>query len=175
VDSILEHWGTAAGIFILMVSGLQIHYHGGLPAIKLHFLGIFLTLLFGSYFLADFFVSKKFKILLPNVKDIVDGTVKKYLLRIKFKETGKYLASQKASFLIFVILGTFIAISGVIKLLFFYTPLPFRLTEIATKVHDISALLFGLVVAVHVLLVIARRANWPLLRSWFNGKIPEGR
>jgi len=173
VDSILEHWGTAAGIFILIVSGLQIHYHGGLPSIKLHFLGIFLTLLFGSYFLADFFVSKKFKILLPNMKDIVDGTVKKYLLHLKSKESGKYLPSQKSSFLIFAILGTFISISGVIKLLFFYVPLPFRLTEIATKVHDISALVFVLVVAVHILLVIANRANWPLLRSWFNGKTPE--
>jgi cytochrome b subunit of formate dehydrogenase len=174
IDSIMEHWGTAVGIFILMVSGFQLRYHGGLPAIKLHFLGLFLTLLFGTYFLADFFVSKKYKALLPSIKDIIEGTIKKYLLRLKSKETGKYLSSQKSSFLIFVILGTFIFISGVIKLLFFYMALPFRLLEIATKVHDISALLFALVLAFHVLLVIARRGNWPLLWSWFNGKTPEG-
>jgi cytochrome b subunit of formate dehydrogenase len=64
VSSIIEHWGTAVGIFLLMVSGLLIYLHAGLPAIKLHFLGLFLTLLFGSYFLADFFVSKKYKSLL---------------------------------------------------------------------------------------------------------------
>jgi len=173
IDSIMEHWGTGVGIIILTVSGFQIHYHGGLPAIKLHFLGIFLTLLFGSYFIADFFAFKKFRTLIPTMKDIIDGTIKKYLLRLKSKENGKYLSSQKSSFLIFVILGALIFISGVIKLLFFYNVISFRLLEIATKVHDISALLFGLVLVVHILLVIARRSNWPLLKSWFNGKTPE--
>ena len=155
IDSILEHWGTAIGIFILIVSG------------------IFLTFLFGSYFLADFLVTGKFRTLIPNIKDIIDGTIKKYIFHFKFKETGKYLASQKSSFLLFAILGTVILITGVIKLLFFYISMPFKLFEIATKVHDISALLFGIVLIVHILLVIARNANWPLLLSWFNGKNPE--
>ena len=173
IDSILEHWGTAVGIFILIVSGIQIHYHTGLPAIKLHFLGILITLLFGSYFLADFIVSRKYRTLLPDLKDIIDGTVRKYLFRFKFKETGKYMASQKASFLLFVILGTIILITGVIKLLFFYITISFSLFKTATKIHDISAYLFIGVLAVHILLVIARRTNWLLLLSWFNGKTPE--
>lgn len=174
IDSILEHWGTAAGIFILIVSGIQIHYNAGLPAIKLHFLGIFVTLLFGSYFLTDFFVSRKYQTLLPGFKDIIDGTVRKYFLRFKYKENGKYLASQKASFLLFALLGTIILITGIIKLLFFYIAVSFTLFEIATKIHDISAILFGVVLIVHILLVIARRHNWPLLLSWFNGKNPDG-
>jgi len=174
IDSILEHWGTAVGIFILTVSGIQIHYHTGLPAIKLHFLGILITLLFGCYFLADFIVSRKYRTLLPDLKDIIDGTVRKYLFRFKFKETGKYLASQKASFLLFVILGAVILVTGVIKLLFFYITISFSLFKTATKIHDISAYLFMGLLAVHILLVIARRTNWPLLLSWFNGKTPEG-
>ena len=174
VDTILEHWGTAAGIFILIVSGIQLHYfHGGLPAIKLHFLGIFFTILFGTYFLADFLVSAKYRRLLPGLKDIIDGTIKKYLFRFKFKETGKYLASQKASFLLFAVAGAVILITGVIKLLFFYIKIPFKLLETATKVHDISALIFGILLVIHILLVIARRSNWPLLSSWFNGKTPR--
>ena len=172
VDSILEHWGTAVGIFILIVSGIQIHYHAGLPAIKLHFLGIFITLLFGSYFLTDFFVSRKYTTLLPRFEDIIDGTVRKYIFRFKYKENGKYLASQKASFLLFAILGAIILITGIIKLLFFYIAISFRLFEIATKIHDISAILFGVVLIVHILLIIARRHNWPLLLSWFSGKNP---
>jgi cytochrome b subunit of formate dehydrogenase len=177
IDTILEHWGTAAGIFILIVSGVQLHYfHGGLPAIKLHFLGIFFTLLFGTYFLADFFVSLKYRTLLPGLKDIIDGTIKKYLFRFKFKETGKYLASQKASFLLFAAAGAVILITGIIKLLFFYIKIPFRLLETATKVHDISAWIFGIVLVIHILLAAARRSNWPLLSSWFNGKNPpDGR
>ena len=174
IDSIMEHWGTGIGIFFLVVSGYQIHEGGGLNAIKLHFLGLFLTLLFGAYFLADFIVSRKYAILFPDIKDIVDGTIKKYLLRAKVKETGKYLSSQKSSFLLFVILGGLIFISGVIKLIPFYVSFPFRITKIATSIHDISAILFGVVLAIHILLVIVRRANWPLLISWFNGKNPGG-
>jgi cytochrome b subunit of formate dehydrogenase len=109
---------------------------------------------------------------LPNVKDVIDGTIKKYLLHSKVKETGKYLSSQKSSFLLFVILGGLIFVSGVIKLIPFYVSFPFRITKIATSIHDISAIIFGVVLAVHILLVIARRANWPLLISWFNGKNP---
>jgi cytochrome b subunit of formate dehydrogenase len=170
----LEHWGTAIGIFILIVSGFQIHYHAGLPAIKLHFLGILFTLLFGSYFLTDFFVSRKYRVLLPRLKDIIDGTVRKYFFRFKYRENGKYLASQKASFLLFVVLGMIILITGIIKLLFFYITISFRLFEISTRIHDISAILFGLVLVIHILLVIARRHNWPLLLSWFNGKTTDG-
>jgi cytochrome b subunit of formate dehydrogenase len=173
VDTLLEHWGTAAGIFILIVSGIQLHYfHGGLPAIKLHFLGIFFTLLFGTYFLADFVISAKYRTLLPGLKDIINGTIKKYLFRFKFKETGKYMASQKASFLLFAAAGAVILVTGVIKLLFFYIKIPFKLLETATKVHDISALIFGILLVIHILLVVARRSNWPLLSSWFSGKTP---
>jgi cytochrome b subunit of formate dehydrogenase len=106
----------------------------------------------------------------PNLKDIVDGTLKKYLFRFKFKETGKYLASQKASFLLFAIIGVIILVTGVIKLLFFYISIPFKLDEIATKVHDISALLFGIVLVVHILLAVGLHSNWPLLKSWLTGK-----
>ena len=83
LDSIMEHWGTAIGLFIMIVSGYQIHEHNGPNAINLHFLGLFLTLLFGSYFLADFLVSRKYAALFPNIKDIVDGTIKKYIFRVK--------------------------------------------------------------------------------------------
>ena len=175
IDSMIEHWGTAIGIFMLIVSGSQIYYQGGFSAIKLHFLGLFFALLFGSYFLADFFVSKKYQTLFPDMKDIVDGTIKKHLFRLKVKENGKYLSSQKTSFLVFAIIGGLIFISGVIKLIPFYGHIPFRILKIATSIHDISALLFGLILVVHILLVIARRTNWPLLRSWFNGNDHDGR
>jgi cytochrome b subunit of formate dehydrogenase len=173
LDSIMEHWGTAIGLFIMIVSGYQIHEHNGPNAINLHFLGLFLTLLFGSYFLADFLVSRKYAALFPNIKDIVDGTIKKYIFRVKLKETGKYLSSQKSSFLVFAILGGLIFVSGVIKLLRFYISISYRIINIATTIHDVSALLFVAVLAVHIVLVLMKRTNWPLLRSWFTGKQPE--
>ena len=174
LDSIMEHWGTAIGLFIMIVSGYQIYEHGGPNAIKLHFLGLFLTLLFGSYFLADFFISGKYATLFPNIKDIVDGTIKKYLFRLKLKETGKYLSSQKSSFLVFVFLGGLIFVSGVIKLLRFYISISYRIAKIATTIHDISAWGFVAILVIHIVLVIVWPTYRPLLRSWFTGKNPEG-
>lgn len=173
-DAFLEHWGTAAGIFIMIVSGYQIHNRGGLPAIRLHFLGLFLTLLFSGYFLADFFISRKYSALFPNIKDIIDGTIKKYLLRIKSKETGKYLSSQKASFLLFGIIGGLILITGIIKLIPFYGRLPFNVLKLATTIHDVSAWALAILLAVHILLAIIWPTYRPLLLSWFNGKNPSG-
>jgi len=46
----MEHWGTAAGIVILIVSGYQIHNRGGYPRSDCIFWAYFLTLLFGGYF-----------------------------------------------------------------------------------------------------------------------------
>lgn len=174
LDSIMEHWGTAIGLFILIVSGYQIREHGGLNAIKLHFLGLFLTLLFGSYFLADFFVSGKYTTLFPNIKDIIDGTIKKYLFRFQLKENGKYLSSQKSSFLLFTVLGGIIFVTGVIKLLPFYTHISFSIVKIATNIHDISALVFVIVLAIHIILVIGWPSYRPLFGSWFTGKTPKG-
>ena len=174
IDSIMEHWGTAIALFIMIVSGYQIHEHGGLNAIKLHFLGLFLTLLFGSYFLADFFISKKYITLFPNIKDIIDGTIKKYLYRLKSKESGKYLSSQKSSFLLFAILGGLIFVSGIIKLLPFYIHFPFRIVKIATTIHDVSAWGFVAILVIHILLVIVWPAYRPLLGSWFTGRTPQG-
>jgi len=173
-DAFLEHWGTATGIIIMIISGYQIHNRGGLPAIRLHFLGLFLTLLFGSYFLADFLISRKYTELFPNLKDIIDGTIKKYLFRIKSKETGKYLASQKASFLLFAVIGFLILITGIIKLIPFYRGIPFNVLKMATTIHDISAWAFAILLAVHILLTLVWNAYRPLLLSWFNGKAPEG-
>jgi cytochrome b subunit of formate dehydrogenase len=123
--------------------------------------------------LSDFIVSKKYSALFPGIKDIIDGTIKKYLLRVNVKETGKYLASQKSSFLLFVILGGLIFISGLIKLIRFYVSVPFQMLNVATSIHDISAIIFGILLAVHILLVIVRRSNWPLLKSWLDGKTPQ--
>ena len=173
LDSIMEHWGTAIALLIMIVSGYQIREHNGQNAIKLHFLGLFLTLLFGSYFLADFIVSRKYATLFPNIKDIVDGTIKKYILRLKSKEAGKYLSSQKSSFLVFIILGGLIFVSGVIKLLRFYISISYRITKIATTIHDVSAWGFVVILVIHILLVVAWSAYRPLLGSWFTGKTSE--
>jgi cytochrome b subunit of formate dehydrogenase len=171
--STIEHWGVASGIFILILSGASILSHKGFSGTNLHFLGLFLTFLFGTLFFTDFLLSRKYTTLLPDMRDIVDGTLKKYFLRVKFKENGKYLSSQKASFLAFIVLGGQILISGVVKLLPFYSSIPSEIVTTATLVHDLSAGLFVMMLVVHVSIVVMIPQNRALLRSWFTGKNPE--
>jgi cytochrome b subunit of formate dehydrogenase len=171
--SYMEHWGTAFGLFVLIISGLLLLINPTLFQMNLHFLGLFFVLLFGSYFLADFFVSKKFNNLLPNYIDIADGTLGKYLFRMKWSDNGKYLSSQKSSFLSLTTFCIGITITGVLKLVGIIWSLPVELIQISTRVHDIAGALFVLVVVVHIMLVLFVRSNRRLLISWFTGTIPE--
>jgi cytochrome b subunit of formate dehydrogenase len=171
--SFLEHWGTAAGIFLLMLSGLLLHGNPSLFQTTFHFLGLFLALFFGSYFLADFFASKKYFGLLPNLLDIFDGTIKKYLFRAKWNDNGKYLSSQKSAFLLFTTFGIGISVTGLIKIAGLLWRLPPELVKISTLVHDITSVLFAAVVFIHILLVLTVAAHRRLLRSWFTGTVPD--
>lgn len=173
VAAYLEHWGTAMGIFMLIISGLLLLIQPTFFQSNLHFLGLFMVLLFGSYFAVDFFSAKKFNDLLPNYNDIIDGTVKKYLHIIKWEDNGKYLASQKTSFLAFTTFGLGILITGVIKLAGILVSLPAELIQISTWLHDIAGALFVVLVVVHILLALLVRYNRLLLLSWFTGKMAE--
>jgi cytochrome b subunit of formate dehydrogenase len=171
LDSFMEHWGTAVGIIILIISGIFLMAGFRLIFSKnLHFLGLIVALFFGSYFLFHFFISQKYRYLIPDYKDIIQGTIKKYLFRGKWKDTGKYLSSQKSSFLLFSILGIGIILSGAIKTLAFYFSVPLQLTLVATQSHDILARVFSVVLLIHILFVVISRSHRCLLPSFFTGK-----
>jgi cytochrome b subunit of formate dehydrogenase len=172
IDTFLEHWATASGIFILMISGLffHLHYLRGFSK-NLHFLGLIMTLYFGSYFLAHLFVSKKYHYLMPGINDIFKGTIKKYLFKGAWQDTGKYMAAQKAAFLAFSFLGIGIFLTGLVKVAFYYFSLPPQLVRISTTIHDILSLLFAGMVFVHILLVLTVRSYRRLLPSLFTGKL----
>ena len=173
LGSFLEHWGTVFGLLLLIISGFLLRAMRTLFQTNFHFLGLFITLFFGCYFLADFFLSKKFKNLLPSLTDIIDGTVKKYLFRAKWSDSGKYISSQKLAFLAFTTLGIGITITGIIKLAGILWRIPIELIKISTSVHDIAAVLFVLMVFVHIVLVLSISVHRRLLRSWFTGTVPE--
>jgi len=173
IDSFLEHWGTAAGILVLVVSGFQIRLNLSVFALNLHFLGLFYTLLFGSYFAADFFASRKYHRMLPVMSDIVDGTLKKYLLRSRIEETGKYLGSQKVAFLVFALVGAEIVITGGIKMAAHFWLIPYQAMQAITAIHDVFGIFLVLLFLVHIAMVISVRSHRRLLRSWFTGKAGE--
>jgi cytochrome b subunit of formate dehydrogenase len=173
VGSFMEHWGAAFGIIILMVSGFVLKASASLLQTNLHFLGLFVTLLFGSYFLIDFFAGSKFNTLLPDFTDIIDGTVKKYLLRSKWKDGTKYSSSQKSSFLAFLTLGIGIMVTGIVKVIGLSGNISPGLLQVSTTVHDAAAELFSVLVLLHIILALAVPSNLRLSGSWFTGKTPE--
>jgi cytochrome b subunit of formate dehydrogenase len=171
IDSYLEHWGTATGIFVLIFSGIRLRTGSDvLFSSNLHFLGLTSTLLFGSYFLSDFLISKKWNSLLPNFDDVLHGTIGKYLLRWKWNDKAKYRSSQKSAFLLYLIIGSEIVITGTIKLAAMFLSVPGEVVSIATSVHDIASILLLLLVLVHILIAISKHSHRALLFSWFTGK-----
>jgi cytochrome b subunit of formate dehydrogenase len=169
LGSFLQHWGSALGIFVLIISGFETKADPSLFSSNLHFSGLLFTLLFGCYFLADFIGLKKYQELLPDVKDIVDGTIRKYIFRKKWTDTGKYKASQKSGFLAFAVLGGEVLLSGIIKTLALRTNINSDLLNTATLVHDVSGQLLVLLTVVHIILAFSSRTNIRLLASWFTG------
>ena len=171
IDSFIEHWGTAMGIFVLMVSGFFIKFdYKRLFSMNLHFVGLVTTLFFGTYFLTHFLISKKYNDLIPNTSDIVKGTIKKYLFKSAWQDTGKYLSSQKSAFLLFLLLGIGIFVTGALKVDAFYFSVPTQLIQSATRIHDIFAGLFILMFLVHIFFAVAPRSHRRLVKSLFTGK-----
>jgi cytochrome b subunit of formate dehydrogenase len=177
----MEHWGNAVGFFLLIGSGFMLGFgfissrmtSGGLYPKNLHFLGLILTLLFGCYFLGKFLSSKEHRELMPGIKDIIDGTLKKYLLRFKWKDQTKYSSSQKSAFLAFVVLGAGVFITGGIKIVADVWQISLETVQQATHAHDIFSILFMALLLIHTLIVILVRSNWRLLASLYTGKMAE--
>jgi cytochrome b subunit of formate dehydrogenase len=175
--SFMEHWGTGIGIILMIVSsrllGLAFVPQENNPSVmpsNLHFTGLIFTLLFGGYFLADFLVSREYRTMMPSLRDIWDGTIKKYLLRKKWNDTGKYLSSQKSAFLAFAVLGLGVLVTGVIKTAGLRGQDPSPSVTGVSYAHDIFALLFILLLIVHIVLVLAVRSYRRMLVSWFTGR-----
>jgi cytochrome b subunit of formate dehydrogenase len=181
VSSVLEHWGNAIGFFLLIVSGFMLGFgfisgrmtSGGLYPKNLHFLGLILTLFCSCYFLGNFLSSREHRELMPGIKDIIDGTIRKYLLRFRWKDLAKYTSSQKSAFLAFVVLGAGVFITGGIKIAADVWQISLETVQRATYAHDIFSILFMALLLIHTLIVILVRSNWRLLASLFTGKMSE--
>jgi cytochrome b subunit of formate dehydrogenase len=169
LDAFLHHWGNTVAILLLFATGLALKTDPDLLSSNLHFIGVLMALGFGSYFLTHFLVYRKYTELLPDLKDIFEGTLKKYLLRAPWKDTGKYLASQRAAFLAFAVIGADVLVSGLIKAAGLVADLPDHLIRAVTLVHDISGLLLAILVVGHVVLVLTQSEHRQLLTDWFKG------
>lgn len=181
--SFIEHWLTALGIFLLIISGFIMGFlffppitdtfKGVLFPLNMHFIGLNITLLGGFYFLTDHILSGKLSALIPNVKDIFQGTIGKYLLRKKWTAEGKYLSSQKSAFLAYAVLGGGQIVTGSIKVMGHFLNIPSATLAITTSIHDIFSLLFIIMLVTHIIFVILSVEHRTLLKSWFTGRVSE--
>jgi cytochrome b subunit of formate dehydrogenase len=182
IGSFVAHWGSAIGIFTLIASGIILGFlfipsfaktaEAAAFPLNMHFIGLVVTLFAGCFWAADFLVSRNYSSLVPNLNDIIGGTLGKYLLRRKWSSEGKYLSSQKSAFLAFIVLGGGILVTGAIKVAAHIWPIQASVYGNVTFIHDIFSLLFILLLIVHVLLVVAL-GHWQAFRSYFTGKMSE--
>lgn len=183
ISGFISHWITALGILTLLVTGFVIGFlffphFVNTPAsvllpLNIHFWGIVIAIFGGFYFLSEYLLSRKFSIILPSIRDITQGTIKKYLFKQKYKNEGKYLSSQKSAFFAFALLGGILFISGTIKVVAHSWEMPSIVLAITTQIHDIFALLFFIMLLIHVIMALLLANHRILLKSWFTGKINE--
>ncbi len=97
----------------------------------------------------------------------------KALLGYDASETGKYLVTEKLiSYPPWVILISLIVITGLIKSFRYVYPIPQNVLVWATGVHDLVAILIGVMLVFHLLPLLLVPANWPLLLSMFKSTVP---
>jgi cytochrome b subunit of formate dehydrogenase len=181
--SFLGHWGTALGIFVLITSAFILGFlffpaqmnttAEAIFPLNLHFTGVVITLFGGFFFAGDFLVSRNYSVLIPTPREIIGGFFGKYFLRRKWRAEGKYIASVKAAFLLFAVLGAGVLITGAIKLAGHVWPIQASVLGTVSFVHDIFALLLILMVITHLLFLFVLPAPWTHINSWFTGKVPE--
>ena len=111
--------------------------------------------------------------LIPNIPDIIGGTIAKYLLRRKWTSEDKYLSSQKSAFLAFALIGAVILISGAVKVAAHMWAIDADWWSFFTVIHDLFSFLFIILLVIHVVLVLALPAHWSSLVSWLTGKVTE--
>lgn len=178
-----QHWGTALGIFTLIISGILMGFlfiphildtiAGFTFASNIHFIGLVVTLFGGFYFLISYLLTGKLRKMIPGARDFTQGTFGKYVLKKKWISEDKYLSSQKSSFLLFAFLGGIQLITGIIKVVAHIWSINAGTMAIVTAIHDVFSLLFILFLIAHVLFVVLIKKNRILLGSWFKGKVTE--
>mgnify|MGYP001441243658 CR=1 FL=1 len=179
------HWSHALSVVILAVSGIVLGFLS-VPrfvhtpeavafTLNLHFIGS-VILVFGLfYWISDLAINGGLKDLLPG-RDDVTGTFSYYAAKIGVGEPpkqGKYLASEKLSFPLWVVLVVGITITGGVKTAAHLWSLPSEFMAAMTFLHGVCALGLLAMLALHVLLGAIVPWSWPLLRSMVTGYMAE--
>ncbi|MGA3094144.1 MAG: hypothetical protein ABSD79_01995 [Dehalococcoidales bacterium] len=191
VGSFISHWATGFGIFLLIYSGVMLGFFimGNsksigfipvfaqtvtqvIPALNVHYFAVLMTLFGGFFFGADYIATRDWMLLIPNMRDLIQGFIGKYFLRRKWEAEDKYMSSQKGAFVPFAAIGIVMLITGAIKVAGHVWTGPDGISANvlgwATVFHDVFMVFTILYILVHVCIVVGLK-EWPAFRSWFSG------
>ena len=189
VGSLISHWATGFGIFALIYSGVMMGFfimNGKsiwfipvfaqtlaqvIPALNVHYFAVLITLFGGFFFGADYIATRDWMALIPNMQDITQGFLGKYLLRRKWEKEDKYMSSQKGAFVPFAAIGIVMLLSGAVKAAAHVWPITSNIWGWATVIHDVFMVFTILYIIVHVGMVVVL-GHWPAFFSWFTGTMP---
>ena len=180
--SFISHWGTAIGIFLAIASGLIMGMYFGFWALapfaktpgavvapeNLHYFAVVFILFCAFFFVGDYLFGRNLKLLIPNGQDVTKGFIGKYMLRKPWTKEEKYLSSQKAAFVPYILIGLVILITGAVKVASHVWPLKSSLWGWATVIHDYFAAFIILFTIVHMAIIVVL-GHWPAFWSWFTG------
>jgi cytochrome b subunit of formate dehydrogenase len=188
VGSFISHWATAFGIFALIYSGIMLGFfimngksiwfipvfaktlEQVIPVLNVHYFAVLMALFGGFFFGADYIATRDWMLLIPNMQDVIQGFIGKYMLRRKWEKEDKYLSSQKGAFVPYAAIGIVMLITGAIKVAGHVWPVTANVLGWATVFHDVFMVFIILYTLVHVGIVVALK-EWPAFRSWFTGSM----
>jgi cytochrome b subunit of formate dehydrogenase len=182
VGSFISHWGTGVGIFVAIATGLLMGMFFGfwtigpfastpeavVSPVNLHYFAVALILFSSFFFVGDYIFGRNPKLLIPNMDDVIKGFIGKYFLRRPWTREDKYLSSQKAAFVPYILIGLVVLITGALKVASHVWDLKASVWGWATVLHDYFAAFVILYTIVHVGLVVFL-GHWPAFWSWFTG------
>ncbi|MFC2026829.1 cytochrome b/b6 domain-containing protein [Chloroflexota bacterium] len=184
--SSLYHLSWALSGILLIVTGIYVGFFF-IPRLvdnpqavafmyNLHFIAI-LVFLFGiSAHLTEMYVTSKFKEHMPESRDVGDA-VAHYASKLgggKKPREGKYLASEKISYPVWMVIIGLVALTGFIKVVAHIWNIPAGVMGVSTFIHDLAALAIVALLIVHLVLGVLAPWSWYLLRSLLTGFVSEG-
>ncbi len=181
----LIHWSHAIATLLLVVTGVYLGFLF-IPRLvftpqsvgymlNLHFVGVVVLLFSVSCHLTDLLLAGKLKEHWPEAGDF-KAALAHYAAKVGIGTAppeGKYLASEKLSYPLWVLSVGLVILTGLTKISAHVWNLPGGLMEVATLLHDIGALLVILNLAAHIFFSSLVPWSRPLLRSMLTGYVSE--
>jgi len=180
----LIHWGHALSCLVLLITGVYLGFLF-IPRLvntpqmvgfmlNLHFIGVLVFMFSVTMHVTDVLVSGKLKDHMPAAHDLGDA-IAHYAAKLGLatpKKEGKYLASERLSYPLWVLSVGLIILTGIIKVAAHYWNLPETLMGVTTFLHDVAAILVLINLVAHIVLSSIVPWSWPLIKSMLIGYVP---